>query len=174
MGIVILFHRSKTIQFREKIVQLPLPYIPGSLLCPATAVQRALSFTHPGATPESQVFMWYDLVTQKLTPFTYPQFMCKLRSTLMILSLPGKDYAGHSFCRGGASYAFQAGIPIELIKILGDWKSDAMLLYLTVPLSIRLQSINEITKSLLPKQFKYIYFDNYYTLWVWGNVCENM
>ena len=104
--------------------------------------------------------MWYDLVTQKLTPFTYSQFMRKLRSILVSLGLPDKDYVGHSFRRGGASYAFQAGIPIELIKILGEWKSDAVLLYLTVPLSIRLQSINEIPKSRLPKKFKYIYFDN--------------
>ena len=76
----------------------------------------------------------------------------------MSLGLPDKDYAGQSFRRGGASYAFQAGIPIELIKILGDWKSDAVLLCLTVPLSIRLQSINEITKSLLPNN------SNIYTL----------
>ena len=72
-GILILVCWSKTIQFREKIVQLPLPYIPGSPLCPATAVQRVLSFTH-SATPESQAFMWYGLVMQKLTPFTYSQY----------------------------------------------------------------------------------------------------
>ena len=85
LNIIALLHKEfnlpnlLAIQFREKIVQLPPLYIPGSPLCPATAVQRALSFTR-GATPESQAFMWYDLVTQKLTPFTYSQFMRKLRS----------------------------------------------------------------------------------------------
>ena len=85
-------------------------------------------------------------------------FVPSTRSTLVSLGHPDKDYAGHSFRRGYACYGFQAGIPIELIKILGDWKSDAVLLYLTVPLSIRLESINEITKSLLPNN------SNIYTL----------
>ena len=43
-----------------------------------------------------------------------------------------------------ASFAFQSGVPVQLIKMLGDWKSDSVLLYLTVPLSIRLQSINPL------------------------------
>ena len=34
-------------------------------------------------------------------------------------------------------------------KMLGDWHSDAVLLYLTVPLAIRLQSVNTIAKSIL-------------------------
>ena len=59
-------------------------------------------------------------------------------------------YASHSFRgRGEALFAFQSGVPIELIKMLGHWKSDSVLLYLTVPLSIHLQSINMISKSVL-------------------------
>ena len=54
----------------------------------------------------------------------------KLRTILQSLGLPAKDYACHSFCKGGASFAFQAGIPVELIKILGDWHSDTVLLYI--------------------------------------------
>ena len=40
-------------------------------------------------------------------------------------------------------------ITSELIKILGDWHSDAVLLYLTVPLSVQLESINVIAKVIL-------------------------
>ena len=50
---------------------------------------------------------------------------------------------------GGASFAFQAGIPLELIKLLGDWKSNAVMLYLTVPMHIRLHSVNLIAKHIL-------------------------
>ena len=63
------------------------------------------------------------------------------------------EYAGHSFRRGGTSYPFQAGIPIELIKMMGDWKSDSVLPYLTVPLSIRLHSINLVSNNILTNQF---------------------
>ena len=69
--------------------------------------------------------------------FTYRSFLSKLRECLFALGYASDCYAGHSFHRGGASFAFQIGIPVELIKMLGDWKSDSVLLYLTVPLSIR-------------------------------------
>jgi len=62
----------------------------------------------------------------------------KLRCNLQLLGLSAKDYAAHSFHRGEASFAFQTGVPIELIKMFGAWHSDAVLLYLTVPLYIRL------------------------------------
>ena len=43
-GVLMNIRWRKTIQFRERVVQLPLPFIPGSSLCPVTAIQRALSF----------------------------------------------------------------------------------------------------------------------------------
>ena len=39
-------------------------------------------------------------------------------------------FRGHSFRRGGATWAFRAGVPGELIQIYGDWASDAYKCYL--------------------------------------------
>ncbi|CAH3184844.1 unnamed protein product, partial [Porites lobata] len=39
---------------------------------------------------------------------------------LSLIGVDPKLYAGHSFRRGGASFAYQSGVPIELIKALGD------------------------------------------------------
>ena len=63
--------------------------------------------------------------------------------------LLSQDYSSHSFRRGGAFFAYQSGVPLQLIKLLGDWKSDSVLLYLTALLNIRLQSINLISKFIL-------------------------
>ena len=52
-----------------------------------------------------------------------------------MLSLDPADFSGHSLRRGGATFAFQCGIPSELIKLQGDWRSDAYMLYLTLPLA---------------------------------------
>ncbi|KAI8516561.1 hypothetical protein Bbelb_051420 [Branchiostoma belcheri] len=41
--------------------------------------------------------------------------------------------------RGGATFAFRAGVQVELIRLQGDWRSDAYLLYLKVPLRTRLE-----------------------------------
>ena len=57
--------------------------------------------------------------------------------------LLSQDYASHSFHRGGAFFAYQSGVHLQLIKLLGDWKSDSVLL------NIRLQSINLISKFIL-------------------------
>ena len=65
------------------------------------------------------------------------------------IRLSAKDHTCHSFHRGGASFAFYSRVSVELIKMLGDSHSDAVLLSLTVPLFIRLQSVNSIVKSIL-------------------------
>ena len=50
-------------------------------------------------------------------------------------------------CSYAPAHAFV--VPIEMIRMLGDWKSNSVLLYLTVPLRIRLQSTNILTKHLM-------------------------
>ena len=54
----------------------------------------------------------------------------ELKDTMSVLGLPKNNYSGHSFRRGGASWALQAGRPGEVIQILGDWKSDTYKEYL--------------------------------------------
>lgn len=44
-GTLITIRWSKTIQFRERVVEIPLPCIPRSRLCPTTAIIHAFSFT---------------------------------------------------------------------------------------------------------------------------------
>ena len=141
---------SKTIQFPERTVHIPIPYIHNSPLCPVCSLKHAMSFTY-SAPPLSHAFSYYDLEHLQIRCFTYKQFLSKLRLCLSILGYPPDDYASHSFRRGGGgggSFAFSCGIPIELIKMLGDWKSDAVLLYLTVPLDIRIKASNLIAKSI--------------------------
>ena len=74
-----------------------------------------------------------------------------MSASLSAIGFLAKDHACHSFHREGASFAFCSGVSVKLIKMLGDWHSDAVLLYLTVPLAIRLQSVNSIVKSTLTK-----------------------
>ena len=51
---------------------------------------------------------------------------------------------GRWFC----TTPFQSGVSEELIKMSGDWKSDAAFMYLTVPLKVRLETIKLISNSL--------------------------
>ena len=60
-----------------------------------------------------------------------------------------KLFAGHSFRRDGAFFAYQAGVPIELIKVLGDWRCDTILIYLAITLTVRFHSANMLIKAIL-------------------------
>ncbi len=72
-------------------------------------------------------------------PFLYPSFLRVLKSKLVAIGIDPTNYSGHSFRRGGASFAFALRIPSELIQQQGDWHSDAYLRYLGKPLSQRLK-----------------------------------
>ena len=62
----------------------------------------------------------------RLIPLNKAAFILKFRELLARAHVPSAErYTGHSFRRGGATYAFRSGVPGELIKVMGDWKSDA-------------------------------------------------
>jgi len=148
-GILIIIRWSKTIQFRERVVEIPIPCIPYNKLCPTTATNHAFQFTQDDTANTSQAFNWLDHVSHTNKCFTYNMFIAKLKHHLQLIGINATLYSGHSFRRGGASFAYQSGVPIELIKALGDWRSDSVLVYLTMPLTIRLQSANMLCKSIL-------------------------
>ena len=53
------------------------------------------------------------------------------------------------FWGGGATFALEAGVPLDSIEIMGDWKLDAMYLYLHKPLSQRLRAQQSISSYIL-------------------------
>ena len=147
-GALLTIRWSKTIQFRECVVRIPLPLIPYSPLRPVMACSCAFRFTYQ-SSGSSQAFNWLHPTTLSIQTFTYHSFSTKLRGLIAELGLQAGDYTSHPLHRGGASFAYQAGVRIELIKVLGDWKSNAVLLYLTIPLTIRLQSVVILSKHIL-------------------------
>lgn len=57
------------------------------------------------------------------------------------LGLESKDFAGHSLRRGGATSLALRGVRESVLRMLGRWKSDAVNLYIEVPVdSFRLAS----------------------------------
>ena len=99
-GALLLVQWSKTIQFRERIVQIRLPVIPCSPLCPVTSVLHALSF-NSGSPPYFHAFAYFDVKLLRPKVFTCRSFLSKLRQCLQTLGYNPHDYAGHSFRRGG-------------------------------------------------------------------------
>ena len=65
------------------------------------------------------------------------------------IGLPAQMFAGHSFRRGGASFAMQAGLPGEIIMQLGQWSSDTYLQYLEIPLSFKATCMQNLPRPCL-------------------------
>ena len=74
--------------------------------------------------------------------------MTCMKQTLTELGVNPEQYGTHSFRRGGATFALEAGVSLDTISLLGDWKSDAMFLYLNMPLSSRLSAQHTMASFL--------------------------
>lgn len=124
-GMSITLQWSKTIQRKERSVEIKLPAMSLHPLCPVSAVTAVLPLLGP-MDPKAQVF-----------PMKGSDFNKKLRLTTAVA---GGNFSSHSFRRGGAAWALSCGVPGEIVKVMGDWKSNAYLGYLDqLPQKIILQ-----------------------------------
>ena len=114
-GVPITIRWSKTIQLRERVVEIPLPRIPRSSSCPTAAIVNALRFTASGLVGAP-----WSVERQLVQVFPYGSFASLLQNHFASLGFDPKLFAGHPFRSGGASFAYQPGVPIELIEALGD------------------------------------------------------
>ena len=95
-------------------------------LCPISALRHHLSL-NPGP---SSAPLFTVLLRSALEPITYKQFFGFLSWVVSRLHLEPSLFSPHRFRRGGATFAFDCHNPSEIIKLQGDWQSDAYLVYL--------------------------------------------
>ncbi|RLC08584.1 MAG: hypothetical protein DRI57_23705 [Deltaproteobacteria bacterium] len=145
-GLVILIKWSKTIQCGERHLLVPLLQVASNPLCPRRAFDfMADRFPAPRCSP---AFVYTDVQGFTVT-LTHGVLVSSLKDLLRRVGVDPLGYTGHSFRRGGASFAFQAGVSGELIQLHGDWKSDAYLKYLSVPMQHRLQVTHRMRTLIL-------------------------
>ena len=123
---------AKNHQFSRELLTFPLPALQGSVLCPVAAILKVRRLIP--VSDQQHLFQ----MPNNMGSFTYRQFTNKLRQTLKELGV--QEYAAfssHSFRRGGTTISFLCGVPTEMIKLLGNWSSDAYLSYLEFPVETR-------------------------------------
>ncbi|XP_035676227.1 integrase/recombinase xerD homolog [Branchiostoma floridae] len=149
-GAIITVRWSKTIQFKERTLQIPIPRIPGSPLCPTTALETAFSRTSTAAA-DGPAFVLPQETGQgvRFAALTHQPFVKTLRHLLKQCGYKDSDYSGHSFRRGGATWASECGISPDLIKLQGDWRSNAYQRYTTVTLKGRLWTVKTMANALV-------------------------
>ena len=126
---------TKNNQFGRKPLVFALPRIPDSCLCPVTAVLAVLQLS----VNNGQNCNGCDSLFKRANGscYTYGNLQSKLKWVSKILGLD-PHLTSHSLRAGGATAAFIAGVPADLIQILGHWKSDCYKRYLRLPEQARL------------------------------------
>ena len=128
------FLTRRSVRFHDDYIELTLPasktdpFRQGVTLtiaatgvdaCAVTALQRLFhDWPAPLSTPLFQI--GGSFTRQRLTE--------TLRETLIAVGIDG-HYTGHSFRRGAATSAREAGLSEDEIQLLGRWKSDSYRLY---------------------------------------------
>lgn len=140
-GACLTITSSKTIQFRERVVQVPIVKSHGSVLCPVRWLCKYLARVR--VNPGSPLFV----MPKSSRPMTYAYFSGRLKRAIQDAGLVGR-YTSHSLRRGAATYLSRLGLPLHDIKLFGDWRSLSVLLYLSGDIHTRLLKDSGVAKQL--------------------------
>ena len=142
-GVMINIRWSKMIQFKDRTLYIPMPRISGHPLCSVQAICHAFKFS-AGACPGGPAFLRSQ--NQPLTP---AHFVTRIRSCLDGNGVDVRQVAAHSFRREAASWAYSVGLPIDTIRLIGDWKSQAYTAYVGSSTTLLQSAIKSMIYKIL-------------------------
>ena len=125
----------------ERVLQIPLYAASGSLLCPRRCLLNLVRLS-PGLETD---LLFVHKTSSGLQVITQSEFIKFFKKCLNVCGFDDSVFSGHSLRRGGATCAFEKGVPGELVKHHGDWRSEAYLVYLQFSSNQKLQT----TKAML-------------------------
>ena len=126
-GATLLISWSKTLQTKDKIRLIKIPFLQDSPLCPVSALQVLLK-SLPG-TKNSPLFQ--ILNKSQWVPLTESRVRKHFSPVLQVLDLQNSNYTFHSFRRSGATLAFNQNVSLQNIKAHGTWTSDSVWSYIS-------------------------------------------
>ena len=149
-GFIVTLHKTKTVQYGQRKVVIPVCSIPGSRLCPVLAYLRMVYML---PVDDSLPACGYVGTSGKYMPLSDRVFVTEFRRLLAVIGVRNpQDFCTHSFRRGGTTFAFQSGVSKELIKAQGDWASDCYVKYIKLGISDKLQTTQLMSHNLMSLQ----------------------
>ena len=127
-GATVIIKWSKTIQDRVSSTTVNIPSLGASALSPIRALRSMLASRQ--VHPDEPLFL-LPVASQWLT-LTDSRARKHLKEVFQILDLP-RVLTFHDFRRGGVTWAFSRGVPIEQIQIQGTWSSSCVWRYISLP-----------------------------------------
>ena len=138
--------RTKTIQFGERILWVPISGIKGSKLDVIAVYSRMCTLVP--AKPTDHAFC-----SPGGAPLCHTWFVKQVKSLVKQMGLDPNAVAGHSFRRGGAAFAHHCQVPDAFIKLQGDWRSNAYLAYIIIPIGDRVAVTRRMVAKIAGSDF---------------------
>ena len=146
---------AKNVQFKRELLTFPLPRLQGSVLCPVSAILKLKAQVKHKAGDHL-----FKLSTGK--SLTYRAFQQKFRDTLKLAGVNNyRSFSSYSFRRGGTTFCFLSGVPTEIIRLLGNWRSDCFLAYIEFPLETRTAAFELVKFRIKALEDKQRIMNNY-------------
>ena len=135
--LVVIQKWSKTNQCNSRRHLIPLPANNVTKhLCPISAFNNMTRLVPAkGSSPAFIIPKKQSNRSSILVPLTHSVFVSQMRKLLAHCGYDPKAYTGHSFRRGGATWASQMGMLPDDIRAHGDWKSNAYERYIQISLT---------------------------------------
>lgn len=144
-GMVISVRRSKTIQFAERELLIPVARVENIALCAVYWVER--HFRQCKVASASAAFQ-IPAVGGGLCPLDYKTLHLTIKIFAKKAGLDPSLFSCHSLRRGGCTFLALQGATIDELKVRGDWASDCVYKYIARPLSERIVSDIRVASTL--------------------------
>lgn len=142
-GLILTVKHSKTIQFQERVLMVPICKDNGPLC--VVELLRSYLCKYPN-TPDSPILSRFEEGEQEVVKYSVALNLLKRWGAA---SGVGQNLGMHSLWRGAATVMALAGMPLEDIKNRGDWQSVAVLKYLAYPVSQKIQIEKKLVYLLI-------------------------
>ena len=135
---------SKTIQFKQRILRLPVLPAANKIICPVFWMYHMISKIP--ALPQDLVLTirtGKDKVALSANQLSY-----RFKKWLLLIGEDPSIFSLHSLHRGGVTFAYQSNLEGEMIKLMGDWASDTYKRYMDVSMDKRYDSMKAFVEAL--------------------------
>lgn len=136
---------SKTIQYQEKVMLLPLIPATDTRICPVLWLMLMLQRVK--AEPGDALFSVRNK-GGKVVPLTYNQLAKWLKEKVAKTGIDPEGYTLHGLRKGGACHALQSGLVGEDIQLMGDWSTMTYMTYLDQTLIRRINNMVKFMNEL--------------------------
>lgn len=145
--LVFTIYSSKTRHVGDDPLKIPIREIANKRFCVYSNLIKHFSQT-TSVSSDSPLIM--KTHRGKLSPLMYSDVLQFLKKGAAAINIDPTRVGLHSLRRTGAMHLYSIGVPLNDIRLIGDWKSLAVLLYLSAPFQ-RLIQVEEMSAASLEK-----------------------